>query len=94
MAWLDERNITPMPMKDLNMDPSMKAHHMERNRELFLSSSTDGGHTFTPKQRGATNAARLTTAIAKRAVDGWPIVVGNTPTAYVVPAHPTIASEW
>jgi hypothetical protein len=54
VAWLDERNITPMPMKDMKMDPAMK-HHTESNRELFFAASTDGGHTFSTNQRVATD---------------------------------------
>ena len=51
VAWLDERNITPMPMKDIQMDPSKSGHHMESNRELFFASSTDGGRTFSANER-------------------------------------------
>lgn len=54
MAWLDERNIKPMAMKDTKLDASSAGHHMESNRELFFASSTDG-RTFTPNQRVATN---------------------------------------
>ena len=47
-AWLDERNIT-------GPQPSQKAegHHMESNREVFISSSTDGGRSFSPNVRVA-----------------------------------------
>ncbi|MGH9970910.1 MAG: sialidase family protein [Pyrinomonadaceae bacterium] len=55
LAWLDERNVMPMPMNDKKMDPSMKGHHMESNRELFVASSTDSGRTFTTNQRVATD---------------------------------------
>lgn len=55
MAWLDERNITPMPMKETKMDPSTKAHHMDSNRELYFAASTDGGRTFTRNERVATD---------------------------------------
>ena len=55
VAWLDERNVAPMPMKDMKMDAKTSGHHMESNRELFIASSTDGGHTFTRNQRVATN---------------------------------------
>ena len=54
-AWLDERNIMPMEMKDSKMGPGMKGHHMESNSELFFSSSADGGRTFTPNERVATD---------------------------------------
>jgi hypothetical protein len=53
-AWLDERNVTPMDMKDSKTDPSMKGHHMESNRELFMTSSIDSGRTFTANQRPQT----------------------------------------
>ncbi len=50
MAWLDERNI-PQP------EPSASAeghhNHAESNREVFVTSSTDGGRTFAPNRRAA-----------------------------------------
>ena len=55
VAWLDERNVTPVPMKDMKMDPSKGGHHMESNRELFIAYSTDGGRTFSANQRVATD---------------------------------------
>lgn len=56
MAWLDERNIKPMGMKDTKTKAGSGGHHMETNRELFVASSANGGRTFTPNQRVATNA--------------------------------------
>jgi len=56
VAWLDERNVTPVPMKDMKMDGSASAHHMESNREVFIASSSDGGRTFSANRRVATNA--------------------------------------
>ncbi|HZE73576.1 MAG TPA: sialidase family protein [Pyrinomonadaceae bacterium] len=53
VAWLDERNITPI--KDMKMDAKTEGHHMESNRELFVSSSSDGGHTFMPNRKVATD---------------------------------------
>ena len=50
-AWLDERNLhTPKP--------STKAdgHHMESNRDLYLSYSTDGGRTFSANRKVASEA--------------------------------------
>lgn len=47
-AWLDERNVhTPKP--------STKAdgHHMESNRDLYLSYSTDAGRTFSANRKVA-----------------------------------------
>jgi hypothetical protein len=55
VAWLDERNIAPMAMKDMKMSSSSSGPHMESNREVFLSSSTDGGRSFSPNQRVATD---------------------------------------
>jgi len=56
MAWLDERNITPMEMKDMNMDPSVKGHHMESNRDLFVAYSVDGGKSFSANKKVASDA--------------------------------------
>jgi len=56
VAWLDERNLKPIAMKDMKMNASTSGHHMESNRELFFSFSTDGGHTFARNQRVVTNA--------------------------------------
>jgi hypothetical protein len=56
MAWLDERNVTPLPMKDMKMEPGVKSHHMESNREVFFASSGDGGRTFSTNQRVAMDA--------------------------------------
>jgi hypothetical protein len=56
LAWLDERNVTPMPMKDMKMDGSTAGRHMESNREVFAASSNDGGRTFSTNQKVATNA--------------------------------------
>lgn len=50
VAWLDERNVAPAPAKDMKMDAKSSGHHMENNRELFFSSSTDGGRSFSPNQ--------------------------------------------
>jgi hypothetical protein len=55
IAWLDERNIAPMPAIDEKTDKRTSGHHMESNREVFIASSSDGGHTFSPNQRVATN---------------------------------------
>ncbi|HEY0730085.1 MAG TPA: sialidase family protein, partial [Pyrinomonadaceae bacterium] len=50
-AWLDERNIiTPKPSKHAG------GHHMESNRELFVTHSTDGGKTFSANRKVAENA--------------------------------------
>lgn len=51
VAWLDERNIS-LPQ------PSAQAggHHMESNREVFMTVSTDGGRSFAPNVRVASDA--------------------------------------
>jgi hypothetical protein len=49
VAWLDERNVVqPVPSSHA------QGHHMETNRELFFSQSTDGGKTFLPNKQIAT----------------------------------------
>jgi hypothetical protein len=53
LAWLDERNITPMPKGHLKMDEKSAGRHLESNREVFFASSLDGGHTFTPNRQVA-----------------------------------------
>jgi hypothetical protein len=50
VAWLDERNVVPMPANGAN------SHHTESNRELFVSHSTDGGRTFSSNQSIAKDA--------------------------------------
>lgn len=57
VAWLDERNVAAAPMQDMApmKDTKMKARSssddMESNREVFLSTSADGGRSFSPNQR-------------------------------------------
>jgi hypothetical protein len=48
VAWLDERNLASAPAKDMKSD-----HPMEANRDLFVSSSIDGGRSFAPNQQVA-----------------------------------------
>ena len=48
VAWLDERNVAVEPMEDMKMKGASSGHHMESNREVFLSSSSDGGRSFSP----------------------------------------------
>jgi hypothetical protein len=51
LAWLDERNVVqPQPSQ------MAEGHHMESNREVFMASLTDGGQTFSPNHRVATDA--------------------------------------
>jgi BNR repeat-like domain len=51
VAWLDERNVqAPKPSTQAG------GHHMESNRELFVSDSNDGGKTFSANRKVAENA--------------------------------------
>jgi hypothetical protein len=56
VAWLDDRNVVEVPMKDMKMDGATKSAHTESNREVFMASSDDGGHTFSGNQKVAANA--------------------------------------
>jgi hypothetical protein len=51
VSWLDERNVRVAK-------PSAKdeGHHMESNRDLFIAYSTDGGRTFSPNRKVASEA--------------------------------------
>jgi len=50
-AWLDERNVhVPKP------SAKGEGHHMESNRDLYLSYSTDGGRTFSTNRKVASEA--------------------------------------
>ena len=53
LAWLDERDIEPQ-----EADPSKAPSHMhtESNRVVYFASSADGGRTFSPNRRVATEA--------------------------------------
>jgi hypothetical protein len=55
VAWLDERNIAPMGTMDGKMNESTGGHHMESNREVFIASSDNGGHSFSENKRVATD---------------------------------------
>lgn len=50
MAWLDERNVAPPPSEG---GAGGKHAHKEANREVFFAFSTDGGRTFSPNRRVA-----------------------------------------
>jgi hypothetical protein len=78
VAWLDERNV-PQPR------PSEKAegHHMESNREVFVATSKDGGHTFSANQKIAVDACpccktAIATSANHRIYVGWrQVLPGN-----------------
>jgi len=55
VAWLDERNVKPLAAESPMSDMPAK-HREEANREVFVSSSTDGGRSFSANQNVATNA--------------------------------------
>jgi hypothetical protein len=64
-AWLDERNVH-------QPKPSTKAegHHMESNRDVYLSYSTDGGRTFSANRKVATEACPCCKTALAVAADG------------------------
>lgn len=53
VAWLDERNVARMPTQDTKQNAA--EHHIEANRELFFSYSTDGGKSFSSNQSVSSN---------------------------------------
>ena len=64
-AWLDERNVhQPMP------STKAEGHHMESNREVYLSYSTDGGRTFSANRKVATEACPCCKTSLAVATDG------------------------
>ena len=64
-AWLDERNVhQPMP------STKAEGHHMESNREVYLSYSTDGGRTFSANRKVATEACPCCKTSLAVAADG------------------------
>jgi hypothetical protein len=77
LAWLDERDTAaPRP------SGMAEGHHMESNREVFASYSIDGGRTFSPNRRIATQACPCCkTALAigpeGRLYVGWRQVLPN-----------------
>ena len=64
-AWLDERNVH-------QPQPSTKAegHHMESNRDVFVSYSTDGGRTFSANRKVAMEACPCCKTALAVAADG------------------------
>lgn len=55
LAWLDERNLAPLVVEQ-NGTGQKKMEHMERNSEVFTSFSADGGRSFSPNRRIASEA--------------------------------------
>lgn len=65
VAWLDERNINrPQPSEQAS------GNHMESNREVFITVSTDGGRTFAANQRVAMDACPCCKTALAVATDG------------------------
>ena len=65
VAWLDERNVhAPKP------STKAEGHHMESNREVYLSYSTDGGRTFSANRRVAMEACPCCKTALAVATDG------------------------
>jgi hypothetical protein len=71
VAWLDERNVAPAPPADTKMKGKSSGHHMENNRELFFSSSTDGGRSFSPNQSVAEDVCPCCKTNLAAGSDGW-----------------------
>ena len=73
VAWLDERNVAPPAAKPKGVGGH---HETESNREVFIASSGDGGRTFSPNKRVATEACpccktSLLAARDGRVYAGW-----------------------
>ena len=64
-AWLDERNVhQPMP------STKAEGHHIESNRDVYLSYSTDRGRTFSANRKVATEACPCCKTSLAVAADG------------------------
>jgi hypothetical protein len=73
VGWLDERNVrAPKP------SAKGEGHHMEANRELFLAYSTDGGRSFSPNRKVASDACPCCKTALAIASDGT-LYVGCSP---------------
>jgi BNR repeat-like domain len=75
LAWLDERNLAPA-VTEQNAAGQKKMEHMERNREVFTSFSTDGGRSFSANRRVASEACpccktSLAVGTNSRVYVGW-----------------------
>jgi len=70
LAWLDERNVSPVPAMDMKMSHATSGHHMESNREVFIASSSDGGRTFSTNKRLASDVCPCCKTAMAIAPDG------------------------
>ena len=64
-AWLDERNVQQPKPSD-----KAEGHHMESNREVYVSYSTDGGRTFSANKKVAAEACPCCKTALAVAADG------------------------
>ncbi|HEX8142080.1 MAG TPA: sialidase family protein [Pyrinomonadaceae bacterium] len=74
LAWLDERNVGPPA--GANSGQGQAEQHMERNSEVFTAFSADGGRSFSPNRRVASEACpccKTSLAVAPdgRVYVGW-----------------------
>lgn len=67
VAWLDERNVAPPPAEGT---AGGKQGHKESNREVFHASSADGGRTFSPNRRVASEVCPCCKTSLAAAPDG------------------------
>jgi hypothetical protein len=64
VAWLDERNVAPPPPAPPG------SPHKESNSEVFFAASTDGGRTFSPNQRLASEVCPCCKTTLAAGADG------------------------
>jgi hypothetical protein len=70
MAWLDERNVKAAPHDMSKMSSTMHHDDAEPNSEVFSAVSTDGGKTFSPNQKLASEACPCCKTTLLAAADG------------------------
>jgi hypothetical protein len=64
-AWLDERNV-----REPRHSTKAEGHHMESNRDLYFAYSSDGGRTFSPNRKVASEACPCCKTALAVATDG------------------------
>jgi hypothetical protein len=70
LAWLDERNIGPPIEASSSSSTQKPMEHMEQNSEVFTATSSDGGRTFSPNRRVASEACPCCKTSIVTAPDG------------------------
>ena len=107
LAWLDERNLVAPTAVEQNGAGQKKMEHMERNREVFTSFSADGGRSFSPNRRLASEACpccktSLAVGAGGRVYVGWRqvlpgefrhISIASSPDGGETFAQPVIVSD-